>query len=432
MTIPIDFNWEVYLKLNPDVAKVNPSKAFAELHWKTYGKRENRKYKETVNKMEDTHIQVPIIPGIVYEGSEFDWKYYVEYNKDLRLAGINDKDRCMRHFITYGYKENRTYRFKPVNDKFYLIDLNPNLGAGLFNQIWALMNAILIGTYTSRNIIIKGFYPDYNKSNTIPLSYVINLHSLRKTLLQTNIKIGIYESGEIDTKNWIKSTCYNPTRIPSILNGDIHGYYQMIQLLRSETNNYIELGNVYHYRYDEISLYPTDTHKNFVKYMFRQLEFAPAILTIVDYCKQTLGLNTGYNAVHLRLEDDMLYAFAKCINKTPQECTREIMNRYYNSMQKIFNTHEEIYISTHLLKSQNLNNPIVYEIKTHYPNIKFWNTGESWRTKFPNIPLGREIDAMIDFLICVHAHKFVGYVGSSFSRLVDDMYKYEGKTSILI
>ena len=432
MTIPIDFNWEIYLKLNPDVAKVNATKAFAELHWKTYGKRENRKYKLSSHTLSDKSIQFPIIPGIIYEGSEFDWQYYLNCNKDLVRAGIHDKDTCMKHFTTYGYKENRMYKFKPVNDKFYLIDLNPNLGAGLFNQIWALINAILIGTYTSRNIIIGGFYPDYNKPTTIPLSYVINIHNLRKTLLETGIKIGIYEKSEIDTKPWIKSQCFNPMRIPSILNGDINGYYQMIQMLRSETHNYIELGSVYHYRYDEISLYPTDIHKNFVKYMFRQLQFAPAILTIVEYCKQKLGLHDKYNAIHLRLEDDMLYAFAKCINKTPQECTRDIMTRYYNTMIHTFTKQDEIYISTHLLKSDNLNNPIVHQIKTQYPNIKFWNSGESWRTKFNNIPPGREIDAMIDFLICTHATKFIGYVGSSFSRLVDDMYKYEGKISTLI
>ena len=46
--------------------------------------------------------------------NDFDWKYYVNYYKDLRKAGINTKEKAYNHWIKYGKKEKRICK-KEIN-----------------------------------------------------------------------------------------------------------------------------------------------------------------------------------------------------------------------------------------------------------------------------------------------------------------------------
>lgn len=41
----------------------------------------------------------------------FDWKYYININKDLFQNGITSKDQAYNHWITFGKTENRLHRF---------------------------------------------------------------------------------------------------------------------------------------------------------------------------------------------------------------------------------------------------------------------------------------------------------------------------------
>jgi len=45
--------------------------------------------------------------------------------------------------------------------------------------------------------------------------------------------------------------------------------------------------------------------------------------------------------------------------------------------------------------------------------------------KFPHILAGREIDAIIDYLICRQGHKFIGCGGSAFSILLQMLAQLE-------
>lgn len=44
----------------------------------------------------------------------------------------------------------------------YLTNPNPKNVYGLNHQLWCIANALMIGEYTDRNIMVNGFYPDYN------------------------------------------------------------------------------------------------------------------------------------------------------------------------------------------------------------------------------------------------------------------------------
>ena len=42
---------------------------------------------------------------------DFDWKQYIENYQDLRDTGIDTEEKALKHWINYGEKENRTYKF---------------------------------------------------------------------------------------------------------------------------------------------------------------------------------------------------------------------------------------------------------------------------------------------------------------------------------
>ena len=39
----------------------------------------------------------------------FDWKVYIENNKDLQKAGINTEEKAITHYNRYGKRENRKH-----------------------------------------------------------------------------------------------------------------------------------------------------------------------------------------------------------------------------------------------------------------------------------------------------------------------------------
>ena len=41
--------------------------------------------------------------------SNFDWVKYIDYYKDLQLAGINNKQSAWNHWIKFGKNEGRNY-----------------------------------------------------------------------------------------------------------------------------------------------------------------------------------------------------------------------------------------------------------------------------------------------------------------------------------
>jgi hypothetical protein len=90
INIPSDFDWKKYLELNKDLCCNNRSDA--KRHYLEYGIKENRLYKFDISK-------IPI---------DFEWKEYIRLNKDLK--DIDNKKGALLHYLTYGIKEKRAYK----------------------------------------------------------------------------------------------------------------------------------------------------------------------------------------------------------------------------------------------------------------------------------------------------------------------------------
>ena len=93
--LPLDFNWEKYIELNPDLNSLN--KKTAEKHYVTFGFHEKRLYNDTGVKESTREILVP--PG-------FQWREYVRLNKDLSDLNQNEAEK---HYYNHGFKEGRIF-----------------------------------------------------------------------------------------------------------------------------------------------------------------------------------------------------------------------------------------------------------------------------------------------------------------------------------
>ena len=97
MSIPDDFNWKIYLKLNNDLNQVCDENE-AIYHYLNYGIYENRQYKQTIPY-------------------DFNWKIYLKLNNDLNQAC--DENEAIYHYLNYGIYENREYSYNFYNIEKY-------------------------------------------------------------------------------------------------------------------------------------------------------------------------------------------------------------------------------------------------------------------------------------------------------------------------
>lgn len=103
--LPLDFDWELYVKINDDISSLDEVKA--KLHYVNFGRNEKRLYK----------LELP---------DDFDWEEYLLMNNDLRHL---DEFRAKLHYIHDGKREKRTYKLDlPENfDWQEYIGLNQDL-----------------------------------------------------------------------------------------------------------------------------------------------------------------------------------------------------------------------------------------------------------------------------------------------------------------
>jgi len=97
MNIPYDFNWKLYLKINPDLNQ-NCNENDAIYHYLNYGIYENRQYKQTIPY-------------------DFNWRIYLKLNPDLNQ--YSNKDEAIYHYLNYGIYENREYSYNFYNIEPY-------------------------------------------------------------------------------------------------------------------------------------------------------------------------------------------------------------------------------------------------------------------------------------------------------------------------
>ncbi|MEM0354167.1 MAG: hypothetical protein QXW79_01160 [Thermoplasmata archaeon] len=97
--IPQDFDWKKYLELNKDLRKSCYDEKTTIEHWLKHGYYELRPYKDGT------------IPP------DFDWRKYLELNNDLKEI-YSTEEEAVNHWIKYGHMESRYYKGYPLPPDF--------------------------------------------------------------------------------------------------------------------------------------------------------------------------------------------------------------------------------------------------------------------------------------------------------------------------
>ena len=116
--LPADFNWCDYLELNPDLKSGIKSKWLAIRHFLAHGIQEgrlhsfNQLYYKTPEAQTQTEPQTQVKPSSNLSkqssldlDAEFDWRFYLEYNKDL--SHLSTEEEARSHWLKFGKAEGR-------------------------------------------------------------------------------------------------------------------------------------------------------------------------------------------------------------------------------------------------------------------------------------------------------------------------------------
>lgn len=204
-TIPIDFNWKVYISLNSDIKHIKDKKN-AYKHYLNHGQKENRPYKYNLPR-------------------DFNWKVYISLNCDLNH--IKDKKNAYEHYLNHGQKENRPYKYKLpffFNWEKY-ISLNSDL-KHINNKKSACAHYLNYGILEKRNYMPKSFV--YNNLYELPNSNNITNSDKLFTIHNKQIYSSLDESSIIFTKLFFKEFKYNKCYLDNNILDDITNFILII------------------------------------------------------------------------------------------------------------------------------------------------------------------------------------------------------------
>lgn len=132
--LPDDFDWKAYLKYNKDLSFSNiDTEAACKRHYQKWGYSENRIYSEhEYNIRKKTSNGIPI---------DFDWQIYLRKNPDLHKHKIDTEYKCKQHYLKCGIRENRDYQEKnTIIVKSESIDTNTGLPYGFDARVYQILN----------------------------------------------------------------------------------------------------------------------------------------------------------------------------------------------------------------------------------------------------------------------------------------------------
>jgi hypothetical protein len=136
MSIPPNFNWRFYLENNHDLRNAGLSTENDAITHYTHFGHKENR---------KYCVELPV---------HFDWRFYLDTYQDLRDAGFTNEHDAITHYLLFGYKEHR--RYSPLipsdfNWKIYIknyIDLRHN--GGIINSQQAFNHYIYHGRHEGR------------------------------------------------------------------------------------------------------------------------------------------------------------------------------------------------------------------------------------------------------------------------------------------
>jgi hypothetical protein len=307
------------------------------------------------------------------------WVYYLLSHPDLLEAGLLDKRSLMNHYQRFGKEEGRSYAPLPAKQGVVVFSLSHG-NCGLMNQLISLAAGMYVADLLGRDFFCEGFYPQYDdRSRVLPLEEIVDVESSVQNLRTRMVKDK--PKGPIQTIN-LGCLLHNRKL-----------FFSTLRRLYDEDWSALHIGCPFFYNLDEKDDLILDVLSLVSRLVFtkKYTDIALSYQPKVDYI-----------SVHARLEDDML-AFLKSLGFSPIQ--------HISKFRKILSSLPKevpIFVASNLNKEKNTCSFVLQELEKTHQVFYSKSLGQ-----------GREIDALIDYLICLGGVSFVGSDQiSTFSRVI--------------
>ena len=312
--LPSDFNEEIYYKLNPDVKEQNTINVeyTGILHYKTWGYFENRQYK----------VELP---------SDFDEEIYYLINPDVKEDFLkNPKKSASYHYLNYGYFEKKPY-------KIILINENKNLYNYLNNSC--------------KNKTVE------NKNNTNFNKIVNDEHALLKSKLNYKNKIAKHEYALLKSKlNYENKIVENKIVENKIVENNTNTYFNqitnygndlLISKLNYENKIFVKL-----YNYDE----------DFINLKQKDVDLTKLYILIIDFPNLGGGTSAFLKMILSKYKDNVNFLIARNYNGYVKFT---INDEYF--IENSFNENESIDFINNI--KNNITKIFINHLLDHTPNF---------------------------------------------------------------
>ena len=357
------------------------------------------------------------------KGSPKEWVERLTYwaspaCKELRSkVGTEGREWFETHATWDHWWEKIEPLMKPVLPKVLVV----KPFCGLCNQIICILQSIHLAKRMGRRLWLDGFQPSFNVySNAArrPIGDFFNLDAMSK----------VFEWPIQSIPQWFIEGGGCEGWKPMERASHAKRFKRVSQLLSSSPAQVVLHGGF-------IFLPDVDTEKERQIFLDNLLELvSPRVLKTLDWVKGELGLvpETPYRVIHLRIEDDMVAHLTRR-SHVSQEKVRSGLIGLYRSRLGIFASEEKegetandgtshpLVIATGMNLSKEAKD-FVEEIKGEMDGV---TTENQKRGIAIRLGKGREIAALIDFLICVHGQAFIGIEVSAFSEIIAHAYTKE-------
>ena len=326
---------------------------------------------------------------------------------------------------------------------------------GFVNQLFILVSNI-IKSNKNKVIILDNFLTDINIIKFIPISNIININKFN-IFLQNNYNIEIYDKNNINFN--IESIKYGNEKNKIDLTNELKQYYVNNRLYISkkinlnkikydpvpyepkkiyieytinnkkyedtydEYYNYLKDDIIYSYQQNDFVLdtngwWPLYNNKKIFDHILINIEYEDEYNNKVKKFMSKIDKTKNINILHLRVEEDAINHWNKFNNISSDEFKNKLEEKYINLIKNYINKDDQ-----NIILSYSTNNKVIDYLKEN--NYKYFFIDK-------DLNLGREINALIDFLISKECNNlFIGNFdmnnkninGTTFSYLISIILK---------
>ena len=223
--VPGDFDWKIYLNLNPDINSVITDRIRAIHHYDQYGYKENRRYK---------YIHIP---------PNFQWEIYLELNPDVK-AIASDSNGALRHYERNGYKENRAYQYSNTPDDFdweFYLALNADVKQSCRTRLDATKHYHNYGKREKRRYNLEHLPDDFDCDTYVALNPDIPCRFLHT---DSSVKLHYELYGRVASRKYK----IHRTNVPVDFNWKLYKELNPNLDLKSELNAVIHYNTIGYYK----------------------------------------------------------------------------------------------------------------------------------------------------------------------------------------